>query len=202
MIRKENPKWRVLVPGIGLLFLILPGCKGKKAPSPAIPQPEKGADAVYFTIQSSAFAANSSIPQKYTEDGKDISPELTWTGSPPAVQEYALIMDDPDAPTPQPWVHWIIYKIPAAVTSLPEAIPADRRLTTPVQALQGLNSWNTVGYRGPAPPRGHGVHHYHFMLYALEARLDLPAGMDKGSLRKAMEGHILAQTELIGTYQR
>jgi Raf kinase inhibitor-like YbhB/YbcL family protein len=111
-------------------------------------------------------------------------------------------MDDPDAPTPQPWVHWVIYKIPAAVTGLPEAMPADRRLTTPVQALQGLNSWNTVGYRGPAPPRGHGLHHYHFILYALDARLDLPAGMDNGSLRKAMEGHILAQTEWIGTYQR
>ncbi len=202
MVTGKNQNMRVFCGGVGLLCLMLAGCKGEKGQVPAVSPPEKGAEPMGFAIQSSAFTANTVIPKRYTEDGADVSPALAWVGGPAEVREYALIVDDPDAPTAQPWVHWVLYKIPAAAAALPEGMPKDKRLTGPIQALQGLNSWNSVGYRGPAPPRGHGIHHYHFRLYALDAQLELAAGLDKASLLRAMEGHILAQTELIGTYQR
>ena len=121
---------------------------------------------------------------------------------PDEARELALICDDPDAPTPQPWVHWLIYKITADTTGLPEQVPPAAKLDAPVGALQGLNSWQTIGYRGPAPPPGHGTHHYHFKLYALDATLDLAEALDKPALLKAMAGHVLAEGELVGTYER
>jgi len=155
-----------------------------------------------LTVQSSAFKANEPVPKKHTGDGEDVSPALGWSGAPANVKEFALICDDPDAPTPQPWVHWVIYKIPAATTALPANVARNETLTTPAGAVQGKNSWGTVGYRGPAPPRGHGVHHYHFKVYALDAALDAPAGLTKEQLLARMKGHILAEGELVGTYQR
>jgi len=152
-------------------------------------------------IRSSAFASDAPIPKKYTGDGANVSPALQWLELPSAARELALIVDDPDAPTPQPWVHWVIYKIPIELTGLKEGVPPDVKL--PQGILQGQNSWpNSVGYRGPEPPRGHGVHHYHFKLYALDAKLEVQAGLNAGSLRKAMGGHFLAQGELVGTYER
>ncbi len=151
-------------------------------------------------LQSSAFAANQRIPEKYTADGADVSPDLTWTGIPSGAVELALICDDPDAPTPQPWVHWVIYKIPARLAGLPEGVPQDAKLDQGM--MQGQTSWpNSVGYRGPDPPPGHGVHHYHFVLYALDAPLNVSSGLDAAGLRKAMQGHILGQGELVGTYE-
>lgn len=126
-------------------------------------------------------------------------------GFPPGTRELALICDDPDAPTPQPWVHWVIYKISPDVTGLPEGVPPATCIDHPVSALQGRNSWSsgrTTGYRGPAPPPRHGTHHYHFRLYALDAPLTLNAGVDKAALLGAMQGHILAEAELVGTYSR
>jgi Raf kinase inhibitor-like YbhB/YbcL family protein len=114
----------------------------------------------------------------------------------------ALIVDDPDAPVREPWVHWVIYKIPVTVEGMGEGVPPTTRPTFPAGAIQGKNSWDSVGYRGPAPPKGHGVHHYHFKLYALDQLLDLPEGLDKAGLLRAMQGHIMAQGELMGTYQR
>jgi hypothetical protein len=154
-----------------------------------------------ISLRSSAFAANAPIPRKYTGDGDDVSPPLQWSDLPSAASELALIVDDPDAPTPQPWVHWVIYKIPVDRSGLDEGVPTDAR--TQQGLLQGLNSWpNGIGYRGPEPPRGHGVHHYHFTLYALDAKLNVQEGLSAAELRKAMAGHILAQAELIGTYER
>ncbi len=156
-----------------------------------------------ITVHSEAFAQNQAVPQKYTGDGDDVSPPLRWSQPPEHAKELALIVDDPDAPSRQPWVHWVIYKIPATEQGLTEGIPADERLSSsPVGALQGENSWGAVGYRGPAPPKGHGVHHYHFKLYALDAELPLEPGLDKKSLLEAMSGHVLAEGELVGTYQR
>jgi Raf kinase inhibitor-like YbhB/YbcL family protein len=158
-----------------------------------------------LTLTTTAFPANGTIPKKFTGDGADVSPHLAWSGVPTGTQELALICDDPDAPTPQPWVHWVIYKLPADATSLPEGIPAAQQISQPVAALQGRNSWSsgrTIGYRGPAPPPGHGTHHYHFQLYALDAPLSVKPGIDKPALLAAMQGHILAQAELIGTYSR
>ena len=153
-------------------------------------------------LETSAFANNETIPKRHTGDGEDISPALRWTGVPDEARELALICDDPDAPTPQPWVHWLIYKIPPQTDGLPENVAKTDRPPTPAGALQGRNSWGDLGYRGPAPPRGHGVHHYHFKLCALDAELDVPAAVEKPALLDAMKGHVLAQGELIGTYER
>ncbi len=155
-----------------------------------------------LTVQSSAFPHNGTIPRKYTEDGDNISPPLTWSGLPQGVRELALIVDDPDAPRPQPWVHWVIYKIAANVGGLRENIPPKQKLLMPDDAVQGMNSWNRIGYGGPAPPKGHGVHHYHFKLYALDASVKLDPGATKEALLSAMQGHVIAEGELIGTYQR
>jgi Raf kinase inhibitor-like YbhB/YbcL family protein len=111
-------------------------------------------------------------------------------------------MDDPDAPRPEPWVHWVLYKLPPTLSGLPEALSKTPTLSDPAGALQGNNSWSRVGYGGPMPPPGHGVHHYHFKLYALDAALNVAPGLDKQQLLAAMKGHILAEGELIGTYQR
>jgi Raf kinase inhibitor-like YbhB/YbcL family protein len=164
----------------------------------------QGAKTMSIKITSSAFEEGQRIPKKYTGEGEDVSPPLRWSGVPDEAKELLLICDDPDAPTPEPWVHWVIYKIPANVTSLKEAIPRKTRLIDPSGTLQGKNSWpdnQNIGYRGPMPPPGH-VHHYHFTLYALEAKLAVEAGMDKNSLLRDIEDHILAKGELVGTYSR
>ena len=153
-------------------------------------------------IKSEAFAAGEGIPRKYTGDGEDISPPLSWSGVPDNARELALICDDPDAPRPQPWVHWVIYKIPAKTSSSKENIPTTAQLEEPAGALQGKNSWDATGYRGPAPPKGHGLHNYHFKLYALDKELDVKPGLDKDGLLKAMKDHIAAEGELVGTYER
>jgi len=156
-----------------------------------------------MNLQSAAFQHNQSIPRKYTGDGEDVSPPLSWSGTPPQARELAVVVDDPDAPTPEPWVHWVIYKIPAATTELGEKVPPAQRIGAPAGALQGKNSWpQGIGYRGPAPPKGHGLHHYHFRMYALDASLEIGPGSDKAALLAAIQGHVLAEAELIGTYQR
>lgn len=153
-------------------------------------------------IRSTAFADGRAIPLRHTGDGEDLSPPLSWVNLPGATRELALIVDDPDAPSAEPWVHWVVYKIPPEVQDLAEGTPRSSTLSAPAGALQGKNSWNSVGYRGPAPPKGHGVHHYHFRLYALDAKLKLESGLDKKSLLASMSGHVLDQGELVGTYQR
>ncbi len=155
-------------------------------------------------VRSAAFTDGQPIPKTFTEDGQDVSPPLAWEQVPDGTKELALICDDPDAPSREPWVHWVIYKIPATVRELPEGLPTDATLEKPVKAMQGKNSWpdgRTVGYRGPAPPPGK-IHHYHFKLYALGRELDLGAGADKAALLKAMAGSILAWGEVVGTYER
>lgn len=156
-------------------------------------------------ISSSAFAQGKPIPKKYTGEGVDVSPPLAWSGIPDKAKELALICDDPDAPTDEPWVHWVIYKIPPTAKGLPEGVPRKSQLKEPAGAVQGKNSWpeaQAIGYRGPMPPPGHGVHHYHFKLYALDAPLEADSGLDKKALLEKLKDHILAQTELMGTYQR
>lgn len=153
-------------------------------------------------IKSTAFDHDSPIPKRHTEDGEDLSPALAWSGVPSGTKELALIMDDPDAPRPEPWVHWVLYKIPATTQGLPEGVPRDAKLKSPAGALQGKNTWGTVGYRGPAPPKGHGVHHYHWKLYALDKALELGPGADKAGLLAAIKGHELGMGVLIGTYER
>jgi Raf kinase inhibitor-like YbhB/YbcL family protein len=155
-----------------------------------------------LTIRSQAFVEGKAIPRRHTGDGEDLSPPLSWSGLPAAARELALIVDDPDAPVPEPWVHWVLYKLPVATEELGEGVPPVTRPVLPTGSVQGKNSWGSAGYRGPAPPKGHGVHRYYFRLYALDQALDLPDGLDKTALLKAMKGHILAEGHLMGTYQR
>lgn len=157
-----------------------------------------------MTLESSAFKHGQPIPRKYSGEGEDLSPALIWSGVPNGTVELALLCDDPDAPMPEPWVHWIIYGIAPTVSGLPEGIARAANPPAPAGACHGANSWprDNLGYRGPMPPPGHGPHRYFFKLYALDAPLGLAAGADKKALLAAIEGHVLAEAELIGTYER
>jgi len=155
-----------------------------------------------LTLTSEAFKAHETVPRKYTGDGQDISPPLSWSDLPPGTKELALIVDDPDAPTAKPWVHWVLYAIPPDRTHLPEGIAHASHVAEPVGLLQGKNSWGNVGYGGPAPPKNHGLHHYYFKLYALDLALNVDAGATKETVMDAIAGHVLAHGELMGTYQR
>ncbi len=157
-----------------------------------------------LTVHSSAFDEGKPIPKKHAGEGEDVSPALTWAGAPAETKEFALIMDDPDAPGKEPWVHWVLYKVPAGTTSLKEGVAKTNKPTEPAGAYQGKNSWpkDNIGYKGPMPPPGHGVHHYHFKVYALDTALKIEPGLSKAELLAAMKGHVLAEGELIGTYER
>lgn len=137
------------------------------------------------------------IPAKYTADGEDISPPLSWEGLPGETKSVAIIADDPDAPRGT-WVHWLVWNLPPDVTHLDEGVPADEEL--PRGGVQGTTDFGTVGYGGPAPPGG--THRYFFRVYALDTVLALPASATRPELEQAMEGHILAQGQLMGTYSR
>ena len=156
-----------------------------------------------MTIKSDLFLDRAAIPVGCTEDGEDRSPPLAWAVVPKGTVEFALILDDPDAPTEEPWIHWVAAKIPATATSLPAGY---HELSTPEGSppgmVHGANTWGTLGYRGPAPPPGHGTHHYHFKLFALDATLDVADGVDKHTLLELISGHVLGRAELVGTYHR
>jgi Raf kinase inhibitor-like YbhB/YbcL family protein len=155
-----------------------------------------------WKFESAAFAPGSRIPARHTGDGEDLSPPLAWSEPPAGTKQLVLVVEDPDAPSPEPWVHWVLYAIPATARALPEGVPAIRTPATPAGALQGKNSWGTLGWRGPSPPRGHGTHRYLFRLYALDALLRLDAAADKRAVLGAIQGHVLAQTEVVGIYSR
>jgi hypothetical protein len=149
-------------------------------------------------LKTEAFEHEKPIPAKYTCEGEDISPDLAWGELPEGTMELALICDDPDAPVGT-WVHWVAYGIPADTSSFVEAFPTDEQ--TEAGILQGENSWGRIGYGGPCPPKGK-PHRYFFKLYALHKELGLKPRVDKKTLEKAMEGHIIGYGELMGTYAR
>ncbi len=151
-----------------------------------------------FKLSSSAFAAGSEIPRQYSCKGADTSPAVSWSGAPAKTAAFALIVDDPDAPHGT-WVHWVLWNVPASAQGLPEGVP--KHDSQPDGSLQGRNSDGKVGYNGPCPPSGQ-THRYFFRLYALNGRLDLAPGADRSSLDAAMQGHILAQTEYMGTFHK
>jgi len=151
-----------------------------------------------LTIRSAAFEAGGPIAQLYTCDGRDVSPPLRWDNVPDGTRSFALICDDPDAPMGT-WVHWVIYGIPGSVRQLPEAVPV--RDTLSDGARQGRNDFGKTGYGGPCPPRGK-PHRYFFRLYALDDVPSLAPGLSKKLLLKAIDGHVLAEAELYGTYGR
>lgn len=157
-----------------------------------------GGTAMAFELRNPAFAPGADIPVKYTCDGADRSPALHWTDPPAGTREFALIVDDPDAPGGT-FVHWVLYGVPAALRELTEGVAA--RDTAPGVGTQGTNDFGKVGYGGPCPPRG-PAHRYFFKLYALSAELKLPPRKTRADLLKAMEGHVLRQAELMGRYKR
>lgn len=158
-----------------------------------------------ITVTSATLKANETIPRDHTADGRNVSPAISWSGAPAATKQFALIMDDPDAQFGGGnFVHWVVYKIPAAAKGLPAELPMDATLTAPPEiagAIQGLSGFRRPGYRGPAPPAGK-PHHYTFTVYALDAELPLAEGLNKAGLLKAMEGHIIGQGSLVAIYER
>jgi hypothetical protein len=163
----------------------------------ADPSPTKGT-AMTIQVSSPAFTDSQPIPQKYAHDNQNVSPALQWSSVPAAAKSLALICDDPDAPVGT-WVHWVIYGLPPTLTNLPTGLPTSPEL--PDGSRQGMNDYKQIGYGGPQPPPGK-PHRYFFKLYALDIIPDLKAGATKADLLKAMEGHIIAQGQLMGTYQR
>jgi hypothetical protein len=150
-------------------------------------------------ILSAAFPHDGAIPPKYTCDGRDVSPPLAWSGVPSDAKSLALVVEDPDAPDPaapkMTWVHWVLYNIPSACSGLPEALP-----TLPAGTLEGLNDWKRTGYGGPCPPVGR--HRYFHRLYALDVALPDLRRPTRVRMQAAMQGHVIAQAALIGTYQK
>lgn len=160
-------------------------------------------------LTSSAVNDGREIEKKYTVEGEDVSPDLAWADVPSGTQSLALICEDPDAPSPRkpaanPWVHWIIFNIPADVSELSSGVERELQIETIPGARHGLNSWSSdrVGYRGPAPPPGSGKHRYFFRLFALDSVLDLEAGATKQQLLDQMTGHVLAESQLVATFER
>jgi Raf kinase inhibitor-like YbhB/YbcL family protein len=151
-----------------------------------------------LTIQSTAFVANGAIPVEYTCSGDNKSPSLTWSGVPAATKSMALIVRDPDAPMGS-YVHWVLYSLPARARGLPAGLPTTETLEDGVK--QGVNGSGTRGYHGPCPPPG-PAHHYHFRLYALDIKLNIPAGANADDVEQVIRGHVLASADLVGTFAR
>ncbi len=187
-----------LFAAVGGVFLILTACSSTGTTAPAVTASQVTQEvSMTISLSSTAFSNGQSIPAKYSCKGREVSPPLAWTAVPANTQSLALIVDDPDAPGGT-WVHWVLYNLPAASSNLPEAVPAGGN--RPDGSLQGKNSSGNLGYNGPCPPSG--THRYFFKLYALDTLLDLPAGASKTQLLAAMQGHILAQGELMGTFSK
>lgn len=153
-----------------------------------------------LAVNSPAFAGNAMLAAKYSEYADGVSPPVSWSKVEGA-KSYAIIMEDPDAPQ-KPFVHWLAWNIPATVTSLPEGLQEQPRLTEPEGVLQGRTTRGSTGYYGPRPPVGDPAHHYHFQVFALDTVLALPFGADRDQLLNAMQGHVLAKGELVGRYRQ
>jgi len=191
-VRTIVSKRLVLLLAVLMVFSSIVAACAREAPAP---QKEVG---MTLSLSSTAFKEGDRIPIKYTCDGEDISPPLVWSEPPQKTQAIALTVDDPDAPGGV-FTHWVLFNVPGNVRQLGEGVPAQERLQN--GALQGKNDFGRIGYGGPCPPRG-PAHRYRFTVYALDKPLDLKPGASKKQLLDAMKGHILAQGQLLGTYQR
>lgn len=194
---------------ISLLLCVVHGCEPNQPEAPELLKSPTTNTVKTMKLTSDGFEAGKTIDAKYTVEGADVSPPLSWSEGPDGTQSFALICDDPDAPSAknpadEPWVHWIIFNIPADSTSLPEHVARDPEPAAIAGAKQGHNSWpsDNLGYRGPAPPPGSGPHRYFFKLYALDTMLELDSGISKAELLKAISGHVLGEGELMGVYER
>jgi Raf kinase inhibitor-like YbhB/YbcL family protein len=143
-------------------------------------------------LNSPAFKHHESIPAKHAGDGEDVAPELSWSGVPDGTKAFAIVVHDPDAPLVDGFTHWVAYDIPADATDLPEGGG---------NVTAGTNSMGETRYNGPAPPPGHGTHHYYFWIYALDEEIELPPGLDRRALLERIEDHVIEQARLVGTYR-
>jgi Raf kinase inhibitor-like YbhB/YbcL family protein len=150
-------------------------------------------------LESAAFRDGAPIPAAHSRDGGDASPPLAWTDPPEGTRAFALVCDDPDAPRGT-WVHWVLWGIPASARSLPAGAGSSEKPS--IGGVHGANDFRESRWGGPAPPKGHGVHHYRFHLYALDAEPQLKAGASRAELDAAMQGHVLGEASLVGTYRR
>lgn len=190
------------------VFIALSSCRSKYQSAPTnqtgpatiaseSPTEQAGGEKMTITVSSTAFPNEELIPRQYTCDGPNISPLIEWTGLPKDAKTIALVCDDPDAPT-KVWVHWVVFDVPATRSRLPEAVPPGE--TIPGGGRQGTNDFGKAGYGGPCPPSG--THRYFFKVYALDTHLNLDSTTTKGQLLRAMEGHVLAQGQVMGRYRR
>lgn len=156
-----------------------------------------------ITVSSSAFDHHGTVPLAYTAYGDNTVPSISWSELPAGTQQLALVMDDPIAPTPQPFVHWVAYNIPVDAEGLPEGLTRDAEVNVAglEGMINGLNGLRQTGYFGPRPPKDGKLHAYHFRIYALDSELNLPAGLNKAELMSAIEGHVLATGMLMGHYE-
>lgn len=157
-----------------------------------------------LVVESPRMKTGEPMAKDFTPDGRNVSPPIAWSGAPAATKSYAVVCADFGAGLPPPWVHWIIYNIPGTAKGLPEAVPIDPAAPMPAEiagATQGFNGWKRAIYRGPAPPVGTN-HIYYFTVYALDADLKLKPNLTRAELLEAMKGHILAQGEIVPTYER
>lgn len=191
-----NALGRLILAGVFLGFGFREARLASRSEQPA----QRKESPMAFTIESSAFHASAAIPRKHTCEGNDVSPPLAWSGEPTGTRSFALIVDDPDAPDPKApkmtWVHWVVYNLPASTRALAEG--ASQKL--PAGAREGTNDWKRTGYGGPCPPIGR--HRYFHKIYALDVELADLHQPTKAQLEAAMKGHIVAQAELMGTYQK
>ncbi len=202
----NNLRWMRIAVLLGVVFNCLPGQRIKAAEAGSIvsqkeKKERKEETAMPMSINSSSFPNHGAIPLRHTCDGHDISPELFWTEVPEGAKSLVLIVDDPDAPDPaapkRTWVHWVLYNIPPDAAGLAEGVAAAE---LPPGTREGLNDWHHTGYGGPCPPIGN--HRYFHKLYALDTVLPDLKQPTKATLEKAMQGHIIAGSELIGRYQK
>jgi Raf kinase inhibitor-like YbhB/YbcL family protein len=194
---------------VAMTSLQLGGCDAEDAPKAHSRNSSNTGAIRTMKLQSSGFENGAKIDVRYTVESQDVSPPLSWTDVPTGTASFALICDDPDAPSPrrpasEPWVHWVLFNIAADIRELPPAIGREAEPVELPGARQGVNSWpsDNIGYRGPAPPPGSGEHRYFFKLYALDTTLDLDPGATKQQVLSAMSGHVLAEGQLMGVYQR
>lgn len=155
-----------------------------------------------LVIEADGLTQGGPLPARYAKDGDDASPPIRWSGVPDTARDMVLLCEDPDAPLPAPFVHWVVYRISPAWGSLPEGLAKEAIPDASSFVLQGKNTLRKPGYTGAAPPIGHGVHRYHFQLFALDEHLKLEAGATRDEVVRAMEGHVVAKGELVATYER
>lgn len=194
-------------------LLVLTGAAAKPAAKPAAAEMKEDTDTARLAInlldaggagrievRSEAFRDDGRIPGRFSADDENFSPALSWSKGPEGTRSYALMVEDPDAEEPKPYVHWIAYAIPAGLTALREGLPGQPRLTEPEGLPQGQNSYGAVGWQGMKPPAGDPPHHYHFQVFTLDKELDLEPGAQRDEVIEAMRGHVLAAGELVGTF--